>query len=45
MNDVAAIASKEAAEIYNLKILKSNIQNNEENFTRFLIISKKKNQR
>jgi prephenate dehydratase len=41
---VAAITSKEAAEIYNLKILKSNIQNNEENFTRFLIISKKKNQ-
>ncbi len=40
---VAAITSKEAAEIYNLKILKSNIQNNEENFTRFLIISKKKN--
>ena len=41
---VAAITSKEAAEIYNLKILKSNIQNNQENFTRFLIISKKKNQ-
>ena len=41
---VAAITSKEAAEIYKLKILKSNIQNNEENFTRFLIISKKKNQ-
>jgi prephenate dehydratase len=40
---VAAITSKEAADIYNLKILKSNIQNNEENFTRFLIISKKKN--
>ena len=40
---VAAITSKEAAEIYKLKILKSNIQNNEENFTRFLIISKKKN--
>ncbi len=43
--DVAAITSKEAAEIYNLKILKSNIQNNEENFTRFLIISKNKNRR
>ncbi len=41
---VAAITSKEAADIYNLKILKSNIQNNQENFTRFLIISKKKNQ-
>ncbi len=39
----AAITSKEAAEIYKMKILKSSIQNNEENFTRFLIISKKKN--
>jgi prephenate dehydratase len=38
---IAAVASREAAEIYNLKILKSNIQNNSENFTRFLIISKK----
>ncbi len=38
----AAIASREAAEIYKLKILKSNIQNNKENFTRFLAISKKK---
>ncbi len=36
----AAVASREAAEIYNLKILKSNIQNNEENFTRFLVINK-----
>ena len=39
----AAIASSEAAGIYNLKILKSNIQNNRENFTRFLVISKGKN--
>ncbi len=38
----AAVASREAAEIYNLKILKSQIQNNRENYTRFLIISKKK---
>lgn len=38
---VAIVASKNAAEIYGLKILKSNIQNNKENFTRFLIISKK----
>jgi prephenate dehydratase len=37
----AAIASRNAAEIYGLKILKSNIQNNQENFTRFLVISKK----
>lgn len=38
----AAIASKNAAEEYGLKIIKGNIQNNSENFTRFLIISKKK---
>ena len=37
-----AVASREASEIYNLKILKSNIQNNRENFTRFLVISKSK---
>ncbi len=38
----AVIASREASEIYNFKILKSNIQNNRENFTRFLVISKNK---
>jgi prephenate dehydratase len=38
----AAVASRNAAELYGLKILKSNIQNNKENFTRFLVISKKK---
>ncbi len=38
----AAIASREAADIYKLKVLKSRIQNNQENFTRFLAISKKK---
>ncbi len=37
----AAIASREASEIYKLKILKSNIQNNKENYTRFLVISRK----
>ena len=35
----AAIASNRAAQIYNLKILKSNIQDNKYNTTRFLIIS------
>lgn len=39
----AAIASKEAAKIYKLKILKKDIQNNKENFTRFLVISWKGN--
>lgn len=37
----AAIASRQAGEIYKLKVLKKNIQNNKENFTRFLIINKK----
>ncbi|MFO7448481.1 MAG: prephenate dehydratase [Ignavibacteriaceae bacterium] len=37
----AAVTSREAAEIYGLKILKSNIQNNKENYTRFLVISRK----
>lgn len=39
--DIAIIASKESARIYNLVILKSAIQNNKENYTRFLIINKK----
>lgn len=37
----AAIASSEAAKIYRLKILHRNIQNNENNFTRFLVLGKK----
>ena len=43
-NDVskAAIASKLAAEIYNLDILASNIENASNNTTRFLIMSKDK---
>ena len=36
----AAIASRLSAEIYNLKILNENIQDDKENFTRFLIIGK-----
>jgi prephenate dehydratase len=36
----AAIASKEAADIYKMKILKSDIQNNKDNFTRFIVISR-----
>jgi prephenate dehydratase len=38
----AAVTSREAAGIYGLKIIKSNIQNNQENYTRFLVISRKK---
>lgn len=37
---MAIVASKEAAEVYQLKVLKKNIQNNSENYTRFLIIAK-----
>lgn len=37
----AAIASKQAGEIYKLNILKKDIQNNKANFTRFLIVTKK----
>lgn len=37
----AAIASKEAAEFYGLKILKDKIYHNEQNSTRFIIVSKK----
>lgn len=43
MNDPskAAIASKEAADIYGLEVIKENIQTNKENWTRFIIIGKK----
>jgi Prephenate dehydratase len=36
----AAIASKLSAEIYNLEILKENIQDDNENYTRFLVMGK-----
>lgn len=38
----AAIASEKAAEIYGKKIIKNKIQNNDENYTRFLIIGRNK---
>ncbi len=37
---VAAICSEECAKIYGLKILKTDIQNNDANFTRFICIKK-----
>lgn len=37
----AAIASDLAAKLYGMKILKRNFQDNAENFTRFLVLSKK----
>ena len=39
-NNCACIASKEAAEIYNMPIILDNIANNLNNYTRFLILSK-----
>jgi 3-deoxy-7-phosphoheptulonate synthase len=38
---VAAIASEAAAKAHNLKILKAGIENNPQNYTRFVIISRK----
>lgn len=36
---VGAICSKECAKLYNLKILRENIQNNSENYTKFIVVS------
>ena len=38
-NNVAAIASNWAAELYGLKIMRKGIQDNKHNFTRFLVLS------
>jgi chorismate mutase/prephenate dehydratase len=37
---IAAIASQSCAELYNLAVIGKNIQNNDNNFTRFICISK-----
>ena len=42
INSEAAIASELAAKIYDLKIVKKNIEDNRSNVTRFLIMGKKK---
>ena len=39
--DCAAISSKDCAELYGMKVLKSGIQNTDNNYTRFICISKK----
>ncbi len=41
LKNVAAIASKDAAQIFNLNILDKGIETNKKNYTRFLILSKK----
>lgn len=38
--DAAAIGSKDCAELYSLKVVKSAIQNSANNYTRFILISK-----
>lgn len=39
--DIAAIGSKDCADIYGLRVLSGNIQNTQNNYTRFICISKK----
>lgn len=39
---LAAIASREAAIIYGLKVIETNVQDENENFTRFFLLSKKR---
>lgn len=39
-NDVAAISSRQCAELYGLQILSEGIQDNDNNFTRFICISR-----
>lgn len=38
--DTAAIASEQAAELFNLQVLQKNIANQKRNFTRFMVLSK-----
>ena len=39
--DIAAIASEECAHLYGLRVLENNIQDTDNNYTRFIVISKK----
>lgn len=38
--DIAAISSRECAELYGLKLLETNIQDSDNNYTRFILITK-----
>ena len=42
-NSIASIASKNAAEIFDIPIIQEGIEDNTNNYTRFLIFSKEKN--
>ncbi len=41
-SNIAAIASQEAAQIYNLQILQAHLQDNYDNWTRFVVLAKNK---
>ncbi len=43
-NNVACIASKNAAEIFGIPVIKQGIEDNTNNYTRFLVLSKESNQ-
>ena len=38
--DIAAISSRECAELYGLKLLETNVQDSDNNYTRFILIAK-----
>ena len=40
-NDIAALASPDCASLYGLSVLKTSVQNSDNNHTRFIVISKK----
>ena len=45
LKGVAAIASEQAAKMYNLELMREGIESNKENYTRFLILIDRKNEK